>query len=190
MLSTIAEMKPLIQRTASAARSVRPPVHERTVVARSEMMPAFTTAPTMMNSPMKKNNVGHSTVLKISCTSSRATIIRTTAPVMAMVAPSSPRARLNRKPRIVSAMTASEEGTHDRGDHTRHQEEAVRRPLHATHGPDGDPLDDAGLRHHVRDDHHPRQQEDHVEVHEGERVALIDQLQQNDERSAQQGGKH
>ena len=108
MLSTIAEMKPLIHKTTSAARWVRPPVQDRTPAARSEMMPALTTAPTRMNKPMKKNRVGHSTVLKISCTSSRATIMRTTAPVIAMVAPSSPRALLNRKPRIVSAMTASE----------------------------------------------------------------------------------
>src|SRR3989442_12769556 len=47
-------------------------------------------------------------------------------------------------------------------------------------------LEDSGLGHDVRDDHHPGEQEDHVEVDGREGVALVDQLQDDDHRGAQE----
>ena len=67
--------------SASASASAMPPT-----------IPTWTTASTSMNSPTKKNSVGHSTSRSASCGSSGPTSISTVAPSRAIVAASRPSA--------------------------------------------------------------------------------------------------
>ena len=62
----------------------------------------------------------------------------------------------------------------DRGDHAQDDEDAVGIAASEASGPHRHPAEDARLPDDRGEDHHPRQQEDHVEVDLLERLLLAD----------------